>query len=94
MRTFSGLITPIPGIRDGDSPTLGEANVNSAKLLNSELQVLFGVDFFPLDADEATSSDEVGGWNFVRFFLTKFSSDIQKILKNIDTSDTFQHVLN
>ena len=61
MRTFSGLITPIPGIRDGDSPTLGEANVNSAKLLNSELQVLFGVDFFPLDADEATSSDEVGG---------------------------------
>ena len=55
MRTYSGLITPIPPeYIEGEDASPGEQN--SAKLLNSQLQVLFGVDFFPSDDDE-----EVGG---------------------------------
>ena len=60
-----------------------EANVNSAKLLNSQLQVLFGVDFFPLDqadAEHSTNSEEeedevgIGFLKFPALFLSIFSS--------------------
>ena len=58
MRTYSGLITPLPPDVAMQPEEIEEANVNSAKLLNSQLQVLFGVDFFPLDQDSSTNSDE------------------------------------
>ena len=80
MRTYSGLITPLPPDVAMQPEEIEEANVNSAKLLNSQLQVLFGVDFFPLDQDSSTNSDEdeVGiGWfffleNFPRFLFIHF----------------------
>ena len=56
MRTYSGLITPIPPEYIEGDASPGEQN--SAKLLNSQLQVLFGVDFFPSDHSD---DDEVGG---------------------------------
>ena len=80
MRTYSGLITPLPP--DVIMPEeIEEANVNSAKLLNSQLQVLFGVDFFPLDqadAEHSTNSEEeedevgIGFLKFPALFFIHF----------------------
>ena len=80
MRTYSGLITPLPPDVAMQPEEIEEANVNSAKLLNSQLQVLFGVDFFPLDQDSSTNSDEdevgIGFFflleNFSRFLFIHF----------------------
>ena len=79
MRTYSGLITPLPPDVAMQPEEIEEANVNSAKLLNSQLQVLFGVDFFPLDQDSSTNSDEdevgIGCFfleNFPRFLFIHF----------------------
>ena len=72
MRTYSGLITPLPPDVAMPDTEIEEANVNSAKLLNSQLQVLFGIPF-PLDQatdaehSNTNSEDEVGIGFFLKF---------------------------
>ena len=89
MRTYSGLITPLPPDVAMQPEEIEEANVNSAKLLNSQLQVLFGVDFFPLDqadAEHSTNSEEEDevGIGFLKFpalfFIHFLISTISKLM--------------